>query len=145
MNLTILGLLIFGLWTLFLALIVVVWRATKVIGGQTPADGFPSGERHGSDAYWRVNRAHMNALENLPLFATVALAGVVMDVADLSFGTLALIVAAARIVQSSVHLRSGSVKAVNLRFTAYVVQLICIGWMAVDVIIKAGLIPGSTT
>ncbi|MFW6027851.1 MAG: MAPEG family protein [bacterium] len=145
MNLTILGLLIYGLWTLFLAAVVAVWRTSKIVRGEVPADGFPSGEPHGSDAYWRANRAHMNALENLPLFATVALAGVVMDVADLSFGTLALIVAAARIVQSSVHLNSGSAKAVNLRFTAWIVQLICMGWMAVDVIIKAGLIPGSTT
>lgn len=145
MNLTILGLLIFGLWTLFLAAIVMVWRASKVMRGEVPADGFPSGERHGSDAYWRANRAHMNALENLPLFAAVALSGVIVGVADLSFGTLALIVAAARMVQSGAHLASGSVKAVNIRFTAWVVQLICIGWMAVDVIIRAGLFDGSTT
>lgn len=136
MNLTILGLLIFGLWTLFLAAIVVVWRVSQVMQGKVPANGFPSGERHGSDAYWRANRAHMNALENLPLFAAVALSGIVAGVADISFGTLALIVAAARIVQSSVHLSSGSVKAVNLRFTAYIVQLIAIGWMAVDVTLK---------
>jgi len=144
MNLTILSLLIFGLWTLVLAAIVIIWRIYKVMRGEVPADGFPSGQPHGSDAYWRANRAHMNALENMPVFAAVTLSGVAVHAADLSFATLAMITVLARIVQSSVHLWSGSVKAINLRFTAYIVQIICMGWMAVDVIIKAGLLKGIT-
>jgi uncharacterized MAPEG superfamily protein len=84
---------------------------------------FPSGTQHGGDAYWRLNRAHMNTVENLPTFAALVLAGLYLQVQDLAFQVLPTIVLYGRIVQTLVHVASGSALAVSLRFTAYVVQV----------------------
>jgi hypothetical protein len=43
-------------------------RVGAVLTGVKKANEFPSGVPHGGDGYWRLNRAHMNCLENLPIF-----------------------------------------------------------------------------
>lgn len=137
---TILALMIYGLWAIILAGIVVAWRVSKVFKRETAPNAFLSGQQHGSDPYWRANRAHINTLENLPLFAAVALGGIAANVVTPEFGQAALVVAIARVAQSSIHLSSGSVAAVNLRFASYLVQLIALIWMVVHVVITADLI-----
>lgn len=116
-------------WAVILALAVVGTRAVKVLGGH-PVTEFPAGVPHGSDAYWRLNRAHLNTLENLPMFAAVVLAGVVSGESSDLFATLARVCVFARVGQSLVHLSSGSAMAINVRVTLFLVQLTCIAWMA---------------
>ena len=116
-------------WAVILALAVGVTRGVQVLGGH-PVTEFPAGVPHGSDGYWRLNRAHSNTMENLPMFAAVVLAGVVSGEASDLFGTLARVCVLARVAQSLVHLSSGSAMAINIRFAFFLVQLTCIAWMA---------------
>ena len=116
-------------WAVILAVSVVGSRGILVQGGH-PVTEFTAGVPHGSDAYWRLNRAHINTLENLPVFAAVVLAGAVSGESSDTFATLARVAVAARVAQSLVHLSSGSAMAINVRATLYMVQLVCIAWMA---------------
>jgi hypothetical protein len=81
------------------------------------ANEFPSGVPHGGDFYWRLNRAHLNCLENLPIFrrgscSSRRSAGLRAPLLD----TLARTYLCARIGQSITHVSSGSVIAVNVAF-----------------------------
>jgi uncharacterized MAPEG superfamily protein len=106
--------------------------------GKAAPNAFPSGTPHGSDAYWRANRAHINTTENLPIFAAMVVVGALTSAdTDPRFGTLALVTLCARVIQSVIHLSAGSATAVNLRFSAFLVQLVCIAWMALTIIQRA--------
>ncbi|MFN2426573.1 MAG: MAPEG family protein [Candidatus Binatia bacterium] len=126
----------FVFWTVFIVLAIGLVRVAQVISGKTAVNGFPSGQPHGSDAYWRLNRAHMNCVENLPLFAAVVLAGHVSGVTTGTFATLAQAYIIARVAQSIIHIASGSAMAVNLRFACFVVQVVCLLRMAHIVVFR---------
>lgn len=116
----------FVTWTLLLLSAVGAARVSQVLAGKAQANEFPSGVPHGSDAYWRLNRAHMNCLENLPLFASVVLTAAVLGLSSSTLDTLATVFLLARIGQTAAHLSSGSNMAVNVRFTFFLVQVACI-------------------
>ncbi|HSZ11337.1 MAG TPA: MAPEG family protein [Rhizomicrobium sp.] len=137
---SLIALVFYALWVIVLVLMIGFDRVTQVLRGQTPVNGFPSGQKHGSDSYWRINRAHINACENLPIFAAIVLAGWAVSQEGAQFNLLATVVVVARIIQSAIHISSGSTMAVNLRFTAFAVQLVCEIWMAVLVLQTAGVL-----
>lgn len=116
----------FVAWTLVLLLAIAVVRVGAVLSGRKKANEFASGVPHGGDAYWRLNRAHLNCLENLPIFATVVLVAAVAGVREPHLDTLARTYLGARVGQSIAHVSSGSVMAVNVRFTFFVVQVACV-------------------
>jgi uncharacterized MAPEG superfamily protein len=120
----------FVFWTVFIVLAIGVVRVAQVASGKTAVNGFPSGQPHGSDTYWRMNRAHMNCVENLPLFAAVVLTGHVTGLTEGTFATLSEVYVVGRMLQSLIHVASGSAMAVNLRFTCFVVQVGCLLSMA---------------
>jgi len=128
----------FATWTVLLVLAVGFWRVRLVLSGHMAPNAFPSGTPHGSERYWRLNRAHMNAVENLPLMASVVLAGSFAGVTTPLFSTLAQVYLTARIVQSLVHISSNSPLVINLRFTALFVQFVCFGWMIVEIAARTG-------
>jgi uncharacterized MAPEG superfamily protein len=132
------ALVVYVLWAIALVLALAFVRSTMVLRGRAPANGFTAGTPHGSDAYWRLNRAHLNTLENLPIFGAIVLSGWVVGMESATFNRLAVIIVVARIVQSLIHLVSGSVTAVVFRFAAFGVQLICEIWMAVLVLHGGG-------
>lgn len=125
MTTPLLCLLGFALWTLLLVGAVGLWRTLDVLRGAVKSNGFKSGEEHGAPHYWRLNRAHTNAAENLPIFGAIVLCGAVAGVEDPVLGGLSVLVLAARVGQTSAHVASGSEMAVNVRFTFFLAQLIC--------------------
>ena len=131
MNTAILCLLGFAAWTILLVLLVISWRGVMVLQGAYETHGFPSGTPHGPDVYWRLNRAHINAAEGLPIFGVIVLAGAVTGVEDPMFGTLACVVLGARLVQTLVHVAANTAVSVSIRVTALVVQLLAGSWMLV--------------
>jgi uncharacterized MAPEG superfamily protein len=133
------ALIFYALWAIALVLMVAGDRALLVMRGEAKLNSFTSGTPHGGDSYWRINRAHLNTVENLPLFATIVLSGWVVGMETATFNRLATIVVVARIVQSAIHIASGSVPAVALRFAAYAVQIFCEIWMAALVLHQGGL------
>lgn len=124
------ALTLYAIWAMVLVLSVAAVRVHQVVVGGAKPDSFTAGIPHGPEPYWRLNRAHMNTIENLPIFATVVLAGWAAGAADSTFNVLAVIVVSARAIQSLIHISSGTVQAINLRFTAFAVQVVCQFWMA---------------
>jgi uncharacterized membrane protein YecN with MAPEG domain len=136
------ALLLFAVWGLLLVISIGMWRLVQVATqGKGPGD-FPAGTPHGSDAYWRLNRAHLNVSENLPFFGVVVLAGVYLQVQDLAFQVLPSVVLYARVAQSLIHVASGSRLAVTLRFICYLVQVLSILAMAAVILQSAGIMTG---
>lgn len=134
METPLIALIWFALWAVALVLFVGIQRVASVLGRKAKPNDFPAGQKHGSEFYWRCNRAHANVVENLPIFGAIVLGGVAAEVTAPIFGTLALVVAVARVVQSVIHMAGGSAMMVNLRFTAYAVQLVCFIWMGILVL-----------
>ncbi len=133
------ALVLFATWALALVLSIGAWRIGQVLLGQKKANDFPSGTQHGGDAYWRLNRAHSNAVENLPIFGTLVLTGAYLQVQDGLFLMLPALVLYARVVQTLIHVASGSAFAVTLRFLAYVVQVASMFLIAAVVLRATGL------
>lgn len=127
------------LWAITLLLMVGADRVLQVMRGEAKITGFTAGVPHGSDSYWRINRAHLNTVENLPIFAAIVLSGWVVGMESSTFNRLAVIIVVARVIQSAIHIISGSATAVRLRFTAFAVQIACEIWMAALVLHAGGL------
>lgn len=119
----------FVAWTLLLLTSVGLARVAQIVGGRARPSDFPSGVPHGGDRYWRLNRAHLNCVENLPLFAAVVLTGAVVGADAPVLDRLAVAYLVARVAQSSIHVASGSDVAVQLRFGCFMAQLVSLVWM----------------
>jgi uncharacterized MAPEG superfamily protein len=98
------ALLGFGAWTLFLLMLSLSWRVPKILLG-TPADSWT----RGTDAiktppvFKRANDAHLNCLENLPIFTVLVLSASAMGKLDI-IAPYAAYVFYLRLAQSTVHL-----------------------------------------
>jgi uncharacterized MAPEG superfamily protein len=123
MTTPLLCLVLYAAWAMVLVTIVATWRVFQVATKQKAPNEFPSGTPHGTDVYWRVNRAHINAVENLPIFASVVIATQLAGVAGDWLDTACIIIVIARVAQSLIHISSSTSVAVNLRFTAFLTQL----------------------
>jgi len=110
-------------WTAGLSIAIEMYRRGQVHLGKAEPQDFPGGERHGTDRYWRLNRAHMNAVENLPLFAGVVLIAHAAEVAHGTLDMFAAVYVIARISHTTVHLLAGTAQAAQMRFFFYTVQL----------------------
>jgi uncharacterized MAPEG superfamily protein len=125
------SLLGFVVWTLVLLVSGIgVPRVTAVFRRQATANSFNPSVPHGSDRYQRTMRAHLNCVENLPLFASLVLLGTVLHVDGALFQLAASIVLPARLGQSIAHVVSGRNRAVLIRFGFFSVQLACFFTMA---------------
>ena len=128
MNISLLALTGFVAWTLLLLVLMESLRSRLVLLKAVPSNGFQPDNGNLSPFMQRLARAHANCLEGLPVF------GGLLVIAALAGQTaitdpLALVLLGARVVQSLIHLASLSVMAVNLRFTAFAVQmLIALYW-----------------
>lgn len=115
-------------WTLFLLVLMEVVRSYLVITGRSRSNEFQPDNGNLSPFMQRLARAHANCIESLPVFGgllVVALATGRSGITD----PLAPWLLLARVAQSSIHLVSLSVIAVNARFTAFAVQIaIAVYW-----------------
>lgn len=114
----------FTLWTLGLGVSLTSFRSVLVLLGKKKSNEFPAGIQHGSDFNWRLNRAHLNSLENLPLFLAVVFLTANLGMIDSFVNQAGIVILGARVLQSLTHLISTSVLAVNIRFTFYTIQIV---------------------
>lgn len=115
-------------WTLFLLILMEVIRTGLVLGGRKKSNEFVTDNANLSPFMQRLARAHANCLENLPVFGGLLLVAIAAQRSGIT-DPLAPWLLGARIVQSCIHLASTSVMAVNVRFTAFVVQIaIAVFW-----------------
>jgi len=116
-------LLVFVAWTIALVLALTVVRLRHLRRGGSVRDfGVPDDRR----LVWRLFRAHVNCLENLPLFATVVLVAAVAGRAGSLLDGLAVVYLCARVAQSVVHVARGAGLRFNVRLGFFVVQLACL-------------------
>ena len=123
------SLLGFTAWTLLLVFAVFLYRGLRFLGG-TPINHWPRGNKPADDAALvrRLEDAHANCLENLPIFAVIVLAGAALGrLRDLQ--ALAPWVLAARIGQSLAHLSGTGPAQVFVRAAFWAAQLALFVWM----------------
>lgn len=128
---SIFALLSFTAWSLLLLFGVVTFRVIQVLAGTKKSNEFPAWIQHGSDLYWRINRAHLNTIESLPAFAVIVLTAFFLGFQNSLFETLAWTVVGARILQTGAHLSGGGEWHVNVRFTGFLIQVLSFAVMLV--------------
>lgn len=115
-------------WALALLVLMEALRSKLVVAGQVPSNQFRPDNSNLSPFMQRLARAHANCIEGLPIFGGLLVVALVTGRATVT-DDLALVVLAARVVQSTVHLASLSVVAVNVRFLAFAIQMgIAVYW-----------------
>ena len=125
MSVSMMALLCFAIWTLAMVFVFGSWRVSQVVlRGAHPA-AFPHGGSEGPGWVQRAHRAHLNCVENLPVFATLVLIGAVIALDDPIFEYAAAAVVPLRMGQSVTHISSGRGRAVQLRFSFFLGQLGC--------------------
>ena len=129
MQSTALALTLYIGWTLALLLTMETIRAILVLTKQVASNDFTPDNAKLSPFMQRLARAHANCLEGFPIFGGLMLVALLTDSTAIT-DPLAYWLLAARITQSSVHLASTSVLAVNARFTAFAAQMaIAVYWV----------------
>jgi uncharacterized MAPEG superfamily protein len=132
-------LLAFAVWTLLvLVLTVGIYRWGLIFAGRVQVKEFRADQIEGSDRYRRSMRAHLNCVENLPVYGAIVLVIVVSGAQSSALDALALTLMGARIVQTSIHVsREQTNLLAYLRFGFFFVQLICMLSMAALVALHA--------
>ncbi len=123
------ALLGFAAWTAVLVLGVFLYRGLRFVTG-TPINHWPRGAKPGDDAAFvkRLEDAHANCLENLPVFAVIVLGATAMGRLD-AVTALAPWVLYARMAQSLTHLTGVGQLHVLVRASFWSVQLGLMLWM----------------
>lgn len=113
--------------TIALVTTVVLYRTALVFTGQRKADSFPRRGYEAPDFIQRLQDAHANCVENLPLVAAIILAAVATGQTAVT-DPLACYLLYARIGQSVVHAIAVNHWMVMLRATLYTVQIGILVW-----------------
>ena len=137
---SVIALVFYALWAIALVLMIAIDRMLLIFRGQVKNNEFLSGVPHGNESYWRINRAQMNTVENLPIFAVIVLAAWIAGSESHLFNLLAMVVLVARIVQSIIHILSGDQIATWFRTGMFAMQIVCEIWMAVMILQAAGVV-----
>lgn len=123
------ALLLFAAWTLVLMFVYVGYRVALVLAMKKPADSWGRGQATDDPpVITRAHHAHLNCLENLPVFAAVVLAAVALDKQPV-VDQVAAFVLYARLAQSIVHLVGVNHWLVFIRANLLVVQAALFGYM----------------
>ncbi len=116
-------------WTTFILLVLGTYRTALTLSGKKAANSFSPAGDDVSPFSGRLCRAHANCYEYFPIVGGLLLYALATNQSDVTNG-LALIMLAARVVQSLIHIVSISVMAVKVRFFFFLVQTgIAIFWM----------------
>jgi uncharacterized MAPEG superfamily protein len=139
MSIPVLVLLGFAAWTLLVLWVSIgLYRWSRILTGRASLADWRTDLPQGSDLYrramqvqsggWyqRATRAHMNCVENLPVYAAIVVGLMAMGLQSPMIDRLAVTMLAARVVQTLVHvLLPPTDAATGVRFTFYVIQMVC--------------------
>jgi len=131
-------LLLFAGWTLATLLATVgVYRWSRILTGRAALSEFRADEPHGNDWYRRAMRAHANCVENLPVYAAIVVAIVASGVQSPTLDMLAVVLLAARVLQTVTHVAVPQTDAVvGVRFAFFFIQIVCMAGMGILVAFK---------
>lgn len=119
----------FTAWTLLLVAAVFAYRGARFLSG-TPINHWPRAHKPDDDAplVRRLEDAHANCVENLPVFAVIVLAAAALGKLP-AVDALAPCVLYARLGQSAAHLWGVGPLQVMVRAGFWAAQLALFGWM----------------
>jgi uncharacterized MAPEG superfamily protein len=139
MSIPVLVLLGFAGWTLLTLFgSIGVYRWSRILTGRASIAEWRADVPQGSDWYQRAMRAHMNCVENLPVYTAVVVGLIATGVQDAWVDRLALTMLGARIAQTLVHVAIPPTNAVaTVRFILFFIQAFCIIAMGVIVVQRA--------
>lgn len=122
----------FAGWTLAtLAFTVGVYRWQRILSGRATMAGWRADVEQGSEWYRRAMRAHLNCVENLPVYGAIVLTGAFVGAPPMAaYDALALTFLAARVGQTLVHVGAPPTeRAAAVRFSLFAVQFACMAAM----------------
>lgn len=124
------ALLGFTAWTVALVFAVLLYRVGVVFARRQPANSWTRGAVNPSDPglVARIQHAHLNCLESLPVFAAVVLAAHALGKAPV-VDAVAAWVLYARLAQSGIHLIGTGAALVFVRANFFAVQLLLFAYM----------------
>ncbi len=139
MTVPILVLLIFALWTVGLLFgSVGIYRWSRILTGRASVMEWRADEVQGTEWYRRAMRAHMNCVENLPVYAAIAVSSALAGVSSPLLNACAVAILAARIAQSVIHVALEQTNRIALlRFSMFFVQVIGMVVMSVVLVIDS--------
>jgi uncharacterized MAPEG superfamily protein len=117
-------------WALLLLILMEALRVRLVATRAVASNEFRPDNSNLSPFMQRLARAHANCVEGLPIFGGLLVVALLTNRTGIT-DPLAPWLLVARLVQSTTHLASLSVLAVNVRFSAFVVQILiaaCWSW-----------------
>lgn len=137
MSTPVLMLLAFAGWTLLsMVLTVDFYRWSRILTARSQIVEFSEYRVEGQGWYKRALRAHANCVENLPVYGAVVVAVVATGVSAPLLDLLSIVLMGARVAQTSVHVGfQHSNLAAVVRFTFYFIQVVCMIWMGVYVVV----------
>ena len=123
----------FAGWTVLLLFTVANLRVANFFTGKKAINAFsPTGEDLPGFGH-RVTRAHLNCVENLPVFAALVVAAGLSGQFSIMESTV-MYVLYARIGQSVAHMISTAALVVWVRATFFFVQVLLMAWYAIQLV-----------
>lgn len=141
MSTPVLVLLAFAAWTLITLFgSIGVYRWSRILSGRASIAEWQAHLVQGSHWYQRAMRAHMNCVENLPVYAAIVVALMATGLQSRAIDGLAVTMLAARIGQTLVHIGFQPTNAATSgRFALFCIQMVCM--IAMGAIIATTAIP----
>lgn len=132
-------LLAFAGWTLLILFATVgVYRWSRILTGRATVREWRADEDQGANWYRRAMRAHMNCIENLPVYAAIVVAILASGVASPWLDGLAIALLAFRVVHSLWHIALEQTETVAaIRFALYFAQIGILFAMGIFVAVNA--------
>jgi uncharacterized MAPEG superfamily protein len=136
MTIPTLAILAFAAWTLLLLFgFVGVYRWRRILTGRARLNDFPGDRPKGADWYRRAMRAHANCVESLPVLTAIVVAALEAKVGGPGLDALSVLVVAARIPQSPIHVALPETPfRVGVRVALFLMQALAMLWMVTIVL-----------
>jgi uncharacterized MAPEG superfamily protein len=133
----------FAAWTLtVLSATIGVYRLSNIVFRGSGFGEWRADDTQGSDWYRRAMRAHMNCVENLPVYAAIVLGATTAQATGPLMDMLSLTLLGARVCQTTTHVSFEQTDRIAaIRFGFFFVQLMCMFIMGASVAISAAKYP----
>jgi uncharacterized MAPEG superfamily protein len=139
-NIPVLVLLGFAAWTLLTLFgSVGLYRWSRILTGRASIAEWRADLPQGCDWYQRAMRAHMNCVENLPVYTAIVVALMATGLQSPIVDRIAVTMLAARVGQTVVHIAMPPTNAgTSLRFALFLMQAVCTITMGVVIVVTPG-------
>ncbi|MFA9476098.1 MAG: MAPEG family protein [Filomicrobium sp.] len=129
----------YAAWTLLALFATVgVYRWSHILTGRTAIAEWRADEPPESDWYRRAVRAHMNCLENLPIYTAIVVVLVATRITSPILDGLAITILGARVCQTLIHVSIEQTNTVaSFRFAFFFLQAACMVWMGIFIAVAA--------